>query len=1404
MKKLLLTCMTALSLGAAAQVGPPQATNPNTNNGYGFAQTSGTYAPLSSGRTIWQSGATLATDAVSSAVTLPFTFKYNGKNYTNLYISNNGFVTFGSPTAVGTYTGLSTDLTTTGNVIDGSIAGFSANLKNANTTTSEISYETVGSKFIVQFTDLQGNSASASQLITFQIQLDSSNNSVAIVYGNCASGTATLSGEVGLKGAESSDVNNRTGSNWTTTAIGTSSSSTCTLGSTGTTTIPSSGLTFTFTPGTWLAAPTTYATIPFTENFSTWVNGNSTADLPNATYWRSWPSRGDNSWRASNSTITGFTTSSGWTSVSGAATIAVPAVVPTARFHSYNTVGVAGYMDLYVNLSGGGVGNRVIAFDYINTSGTDKLDVLLSTDGGVTFTNLGSSLGVAAAWGNKSFTTSSTAANAIVRLLATGDNGSTDIQVDNLTITVSALPPVCTTISAPANAATGVAINPTITWNPAPGATSYVINIGTTAGGTNIMNAVDVGNVTTYTIPAGTPLNYSTQYYITILPKNTYGTASACTETSFTTLVIPCPSVTSPASSATGVSLMPNITWTAVTGATGYKLSVGTTAGATDVLNNQDLGNVLNYTFSSSLTPATKYFYKVNSYSATSTSASCTERNFTTACNALPAPFTETFSGGVLPSCWSTYSTNGTSYALWQFNAATQDYGTTYTATGQNNTAGQFAFVDASSPYTGVHDVTLQAPDINLAGVTNPFLEFRWFKNHSSTSPATTLPTYDNNLLTVQVKKVADATWNTVFSSSTNNTAWRTEGITLPSTYVGSTIQVRFVVDKDVAGNGYFYDNLLLDDVKIKEAPVCFAPTAPTLVSVTTNSVTVSWTAPSSVPANGYEIYYSTTNTAPTATTVLNATNSVTSATLSTTIPSLTSSTTYYVWVRSSCSATAKSDWSATSVTATTTCTSVGVPYTQDFESVTVPALPTCTSVVNDGTGNAWNTYSLAASGFTGKVLNYLYVTTSAANTWFFTQGINLTAGTSYRIKYKYGNASGTTYPEKLKVAYGNSATSAAMINLLADYPNVNNTTASSVFVDFTPATTGVYYFGFQAYSDANMNRLYVDDINVDITPSCTEPTAIVTSNITTNSATLAWTAPATAPASGYQVYYSTSNTVPTATTTPTLSVTAVTTPLSPLTPATTYYVWVRSNCGSSQSPWTTMTTFTTLATPPANDNCSSPTPVTPGATFTQNAVTATTIGATLTSDTTAVTACQTTRYADTWYSVVVPASGSVTLETKSVTGSNVTDTVLAAYTGSCGTLTSVGCNDDDGDGNFSLLTVTGQIPGSTLLVGVWNYSATNNGQFQISAYDASLATSENVKVKNDLTVYPNPFADVLNISDVKNVKSVSVIDIAGRLVKTIEKPTSALQLGDLKSGMYVVVLNMNDGSKQSIKAIKK
>lgn len=74
---------------------------------------------------------------------------------------------------------------------------------------------------------------------------------------------------------------------------------------------------------------------------------------------------------------------------------------------------------------------------------------------------------------------------------------------------------------------------------------------------------------------------------------------------------------------------------------------------------------------------------------------------------------------------------------------------------------------------------------------------------------------------------------------------------------------------------------------------------------------------------------------------------------------------------------------------------------------------------------------------------------------------------------------------------------------------------------------------------------------------------------------------------------------------------------------------------------------------------------------------------------------------------------------------------------------------------------------------------------------------------KNAVAVYPNPFQDILKISDVKGVSAVSISDATGRQVKSL-KAAAELQLGDLQPGLYIVTLHMEDGTVKSLKAIKK
>ncbi|MCE2982284.1 MAG: choice-of-anchor J domain-containing protein, partial [Parachlamydia sp.] len=259
---------------------------------------------------------------------------------------------------------------------------------------------------------------------------------------------------------------------------------------------------------------------------------------------------------------------------------------------------------------------------------------------------------------------------------------------------------------------------------------------------------------------------------------------------------------------------------------------------------------------------------------------------------------------------------------------------------------------------------------------------------------------------------------------------------------------------------------------QVVSPPTCTVPTSVVASSITDVTATVSW-ASITVPSAGYDYYLATTATAPDGATT--PTGNVTSASVN--LTSLTSNTLYYFWVRSNCD-TEQTAWAGTNFR--TNCVTVGVPYSQNFESVTVPALPDCTSIQNAGSGNNWATSTVNANGFNSKVLQYAYNSLSAANAWFYTQGINLVAGTNYNISYKYGNNS-TTFVEKLKVAYGSSPAAMGMTTVLADYPSINTGTANSASINFTPATSGIYYFGFNAYSDADEFNLYVDDILVDV-----------------------------------------------------------------------------------------------------------------------------------------------------------------------------------------------------------------------------------------------------------------------------------------------------------------------------------
>ena len=96
--------------------------------------------------------------------------------------------------------------------------------------------------------------------------------------------------------------------------------------------------------------------------------------------------------------------------------------------------------------------------------------------------------------------------------------------------------PSCTTLSSPLDGASNMLIGTDLTWNPVLNATGYRLTVGTGLQHNDILDAFDVGNVSSYNLSSDLPEN--TSVYVGITPYNLDGDAEDCVEDRFTTETI--------------------------------------------------------------------------------------------------------------------------------------------------------------------------------------------------------------------------------------------------------------------------------------------------------------------------------------------------------------------------------------------------------------------------------------------------------------------------------------------------------------------------------------------------------------------------------------------------------------------------------------------------------------------------------------------------------------------------------------------------------------------------------------------------------------------------------------------------------------------------------------------------
>jgi hypothetical protein len=716
---------------------------------------------------------------------------------------------------------------------------------------------------------------------------------------------------------------------------------------------------------------------------------------------------------------------------------------------------------------------------------------------------------------------------------------------------------------------------------------SSCANIGVACMGGGVASATTAVNLPAFAMTAGTT------YYVVI---STNGTPQT-TQYTLTIQQVFCPQPTAgTATSITGTSA--TLGWTPGTvGATSWQMAVqpagsglpAATAGATVTSNTGNAVGGINAGTGAPAVfqPATAYeFYVKESCAGGQFSIWAGPFLFTTTQVPATMPYAQNFDG---PPSGVTLS-NGTQVNKWAIGSATSLSPANSLYVTNDNGANNNFTITSTSVVHAYKDIQMPAAIGQVA------LSFDWKGVGESccdylrvyVAPATFTPTTGTQMTAAADRLQFGANFNM-------GTTWANfmQVQNAPAAWNNQVVRLIFEWRND--GSVGTQPPMAVDNINFSIV-TCPQPTALTIASLTPTTANISWTAPAIVPPT-YDVYVSSTNTAPTGATVPTYTGITGTSTSFPIVPDGV----YYVWVRAHCSGTDQSFWTGPVNFNTPQQNPATLDFSENFDGAAhnftlanaaqpnkwVVGAATFNSAANslyisntNGTTNAYDPslasivhayrditlpgtiasgqvlvqYDWKLIGNTGDFLRVWVVPTSFTPT----PGVGITAVTGQRVRV------GTTD------TFG-SATWATSNTVVTVPPAWNGTTVRLVF-EWTNNTF-----------TENQPPAAIDNVNVKVV-TCPAPSALVLGTpLTTTSAIVNWTAAPSVPAN-YDYYFSTSATPPTATTTPSGSVagTLTTATLSPLTDSTNYNVWVRSNCGGTAgtSFWVGPLNFTTPQIP--------------------------------------------------------------------------------------------------------------------------------------------------------------------------------------------------------------------------------
>jgi gliding motility-associated-like protein len=188
-------------------------------------------------------------------------------------------------------------------------------------------------------------------------------------------------------------------------------------------------------------------------------------------------------------------------------------------------------------------------------------------------------------------------------------------------------------LTSPENGDTDIPVNTQISWNGVAGVPAYLVSIGTTPLGSEILNRQNVGNATSYTPPMGLPADTDIYITITLFFFQAGVSEITCSTETFRTAALtdppPCTALSAPGNGAVNVNLGSRISWNYAPTADSYDLVVGTSPGVGDIFND-NVGNELSFDPPGDLPANTTIYVTITPRNTIGPAIDCQELQFTT------------------------------------------------------------------------------------------------------------------------------------------------------------------------------------------------------------------------------------------------------------------------------------------------------------------------------------------------------------------------------------------------------------------------------------------------------------------------------------------------------------------------------------------------------------------------------------------------------------------------------------------------------------------------------------------------------------------------------------------------------------------------------------------------------